>query len=177
MAGIPIFAFWNAIGTRKILIESRVIIMGINYIEYFEKELINFRELSEMEKTMVYDTLQYIAVSKRDYHRNHFILSHMVLNNFKIAIEKEHPISNNYFSIVEASKADFKKLIEKLIILGLALDGKISRREKNRIIKLNKLNILSKNPKEMKMITNSFVYGKGLVWEEVYQSIKKQNSL
>jgi hypothetical protein len=116
-----------------------------------------------MEKTMVYDTLQYIAVSKRDYHRNHFILSHMVLNNFKIVIEKEHPISNNYFSIVEASKADFKKLIEKLIILGLALDGKISRREKNRIIKLNKLNILSKNPKEMKMITNSFVYGKGLV--------------
>jgi hypothetical protein len=136
--------------------------MGMNYIESLEKELKNFRELFAQEKVLIYDTLQYIAVSKRDYHRNHFILSQMILNNFKIDIEKEHPISVDYFLLLESSNEDFKKLNEKLIILGLALDGNISRRERKRIIKLNKLNVLSKKPEEMKLITKSFVYGKGL---------------
>jgi uncharacterized protein with PQ loop repeat len=159
--GIPIFAFWNAWGTKQILAESRIIILGVNFLTHFKNELLAFRELDVSEKEILYDTLQFIATSKRDYHKNHYELSKITIERFNIEIENEHQISNDYYNKVLNSKSDFKILIEKIIILGFILDGRISIREKIRIKKLYTLKIIHSNYNKISKISSAFNYGKG----------------
>ena len=162
LLGIPVFAFWNAMGTAKILKESRIIIMGVNYLKHFEKELQSFRQLTELEKSLLYDTLQYIAVSKRDYHKNHFVLSKIVIDHFSITTEKLHKISENYGTQIRSCSNDFKMLNEKILIPGIVLDGSVSFRESNRIKKLHSMQVLTSNQNKIKNIAKEFMYGKGI---------------
>jgi hypothetical protein len=162
LLGIPVFAFWNAMGTAKVLKESRIIIMGVNYLKHFEIELFKFRVLSEVEKSILYDSLQYIAISKRDYHQNHYVLSKIIIDNFSIATESLHLISKDYEINLKSCENDFKKLNEKILILGLVLDGNVSYREKNRIKRLNASGVLALKFAEIKKIANDFTYGKGI---------------
>lgn len=163
MLGIPIFAFWNAWGTRQVLREARIVIMGQNYLDYFREELQNHRKLNDKEKVLIYDTLQYVAMSKRDYHKNHYLLSKLILEQFEVSTEKNHIISKDYYKELSATESDFKLLNEKIILLGFALDGSLSGREKKNIRELNKFKIITQSPEEVKLLVEKFVYGKGLL--------------
>jgi len=162
LLGIPVFAFWNAMGTAKVLKESRIIIMGVNYLQHFEIEITKFRVLSEIEKSILYDSLQYIAISKRDYHQNHYALSKIVIDKFSITTESLHLISKDYELKLQSCENDFKKLSEKILILGIVLDGKVSYREQKRISILNASGIITHKYTEIKKIANGFTYGKGI---------------
>jgi len=162
LLGIPVFAFWNAMGTAKVLKESRIIFMGVNYIQNFEIELSKFRALSEIEKSILYDSLQYISISKRDYHQNHYALSKMIIDNFSIATESIHLISKDYEINLKSCDNDFKKLNEKILILGIVLDGNVSYREQKRIKKLKYSGVLNLKFAEIKKIANDFTFGKGI---------------
>jgi hypothetical protein len=162
MLGIPIFAFWNAWGTRKVLREARIIIMGQNYLDFFRTELQSHRPLADHEKKLMYDTLQYISMSKRDYHRNHYQLAKMVLEHFGIGIVKRHVVSEDFYEQLKRSDEDFKRLNEKILLLGFMLDGSLSVREKIRIRKLNKISVIAKTPEEVEVLLDNFIYGKGL---------------
>jgi hypothetical protein len=162
MLGIPIFAFWNAWGTRKVLREARIIIMGQNYLDFFRTELQTHRPLTETEKKGMYDTLQYIAMSKRDYHRNHYQLAKMIMEQFGIGIVKRHVVSDDFYEQLQAGSDDFKRLNEKILLLGFMLDGSLSVREKIRIRKLNKIGVITKTPEEVEVLLDNFIYGKGL---------------
>jgi hypothetical protein len=163
-SGIPVFAFWNAYGTWKILMESRINIMGINYLNNLKFELSAFRELNDDEKSILYDTLQLIAVSKRDYHQNHYILSKFVIETFSIKTEPLHLISNEYESKLKSCKLDFKQINEKILIFGFMLDGNVSYREKKRIKKLNDSGVLHHSFEEIRNMTKDFIYGKGIAY-------------
>ena len=162
LLGIPVFAFWNAMGTAKVLKESRIIFMGVNYLHYFGIELTKFRTLSDVEKSILYDSLQYIAISKRDYHQNHYALSKIVIENFSIKTEPLHIISEDYENKLKSCEQDFKNLNEKILILGIVLDGNISYREQKRIKRLNDSGVLSNTYAKIKKLANDFTYGKGI---------------
>ncbi|MBA3666048.1 MAG: hypothetical protein H0W61_17865 [Bacteroidetes bacterium] len=162
MVGIPIFAFWNAWGTRKVLREARIIIMGQTYLEHFKGDLSQFRKLNGSEKILLYDTLQYVAISKRDYHKNHYYLTKLVLEQFEIALEKNHIISPDYAQRLNACAEDFKKLNEKIMLIGFVLDGSFSVREKARLKALNKNNVITKKAEDVEMLAANFIYGHGL---------------
>ena len=162
MAGIPVFAFWNAWGTQKVLRQARVIIMGQNYLNHFNADLHNFRKLSTNEKTTLYDTLQFIAESKRDYHQNHFHLSKLIIEHFQIETQKKHSLQKKYFLNLKNSDEDFKALNEKIILLGFVLDGELSSREKKRFNVLKKENITNKTIPQLKLLLTNFLNGKGL---------------
>jgi hypothetical protein len=164
LLGIPVYAFWNAIGTAKVLKESRIVIMGVNYLQFFEKEISKFRELNAKEKLILYDTLQYIAISKRDYHQNHYVLSKIVIENFSIITENLHQITKDYENNLKSCENDFKTLNEKILILGIVLDGTVSFREQKRIKKLNTTGVLMYKFAEIKKIAKDFTYGKGIAF-------------
>jgi hypothetical protein len=162
MVGIPVFAFWNAWGTQKVLRQARVIIMGQNYLNHFNTDLHNFRKLTNNEKTTLYDTLQFIAESKRDYHQNHFQLSKLIIEHFQIETQKKHSLQEKYFLNLKNSDEDFKVLNEKIILLGFVLDGELSVREKKRFNVLKKENITNKTIPQLKLLLTNFLNGKGL---------------
>jgi hypothetical protein len=71
-------------------------------------------------------------------------------------------ISKDYEINLKSCENDFKKLNEKILILGIVLDGNVSYREKNRIKRLNTSGVLTLEFSKIKEIANGFMYGKGI---------------
>ncbi len=153
--GIPIFAFWNAWAMQKVLNNARVIILGKPVIDAF---LLQFKDVqfTKEQEELVYDTLQFIAISKRDFHYNHYVLSNNIFSQFNITIKPKHEISNNYLSKLTTSP--HKHFLKEIIALGFILDGKISSRERKRIMYLNPSLHLDYN--KLKAMQVDFIKGK-----------------
>jgi hypothetical protein len=162
LIGIPIFAFWNMMATRTVLREARVMIMGQNlidsFIPNFKETALKIKDLPET-KSLIYDTLQFIAVSKRDYHANHAYLTAKILPVFEIPIETQHPVTPDYPQRLRKADPDIKLFCQLLIIMGLLLDGQVSLRERQ---KVKKEGILDLNVSELVRLKNDFLEGRGL---------------
>jgi hypothetical protein len=174
LLGIPIFAFWNIMATRSILREARVMIMGQNLIDFvvptFEKIAVKIKDLPDT-KSLIYDTLQFVAVSKRDYHANHAYLTAKILPIFDIEIEEKHLIPPDYDVRLAAAEPILKRFCQLLIIIGLLLDGQISWRERNRIQELHQKNIIDLSVAELTSLKNDFLEGRGITqWIEPFMN-------
>ena len=172
LLGIPIFAFWNIMATRNILREARVMIMGQNLIDFivptFENIASKIKDVPET-KSLIYDTLQFIAVSKRDYHANHAYLTAKILPIFKIDIEEKHLIPNDYDVRLAAAEPTLKRFCQLLIIIGLLLDGQISGREKRRIQEFHQKNIINLSVAQLLSLKDDFLEGRGITqWIEPF---------
>jgi hypothetical protein len=167
-AGIPIFAFWNAYGTHIILREARVIIMGQNLIEVYVNHLRRQPMPGKTEKSLLSDTMQFIAVNKRDFHQNHFLLTRNLFELLDIEMRKGDWNEENYLDRLKTADHHTREQCVFLIILGLVLDGSISSREKNRIRELHQLGILPFDEEQMQKITREFIQGRGIqeVWKK-----------
>ena len=161
-AGIPIFAFWNAYGTRLLLREARVIIMGQNLIEELIARMPQQMLLSEEEKTLLSDTLQYIAVSKRDFHQNHYLLTRHLFALFGIEARQGSWTEQDYLKRLSATTDPHRRFCTLVILLGLILDGRISTREKRKIDQLYREDLIPYDQKEMTGIAADFVEGRGI---------------
>jgi len=162
LAGAPIFAFWNAWATRSIIQQTRIMLVGRAYIDILRRTIIKFRPLNNQEKELTYDLLQFIVTSKRDYHRNHFLLSEMVINEMNITKEKIHIISDNFLTDYKHAATDLKELLDKILILGFMLDGHLSYREITRLNKLINHDIIKISQEEIKSLLKDFHYGREL---------------
>jgi hypothetical protein len=168
LAGIPVFAFWNAAATRIVLREARVVIMGQHLIE---QVLIRIGRppLSGADQTLVYDTLQFIAVSKRDFHRNHHYLTERLLTHLGIVAEAYHPLPEDFFDKLKSAPAQVADLCRIIILLGFVLDGELSWRERRRLHELNQEGILKESLSEVTLSKDDFYNGRGLaVWLNRY---------
>src|SRR5262245_53162118 len=94
-AGTPIYMAINAYSVHAVMREARVIIMGHTLIDLLIARIPR-RELSAAEKELLYDTLQYVAVCKRDFHQNHYLLTKALLEFFHIPVEKYHRLPDDY---------------------------------------------------------------------------------
>lgn len=163
MLGVPVFAFWNAWSTRKVLREARIIIMCQNYLPRFEAQILNFRELQENEKKILFDSLQFIATCKRDFHQNHFLLSKLIITKVNIKLKSFNPTSQiKYIENLTNSQDDFKSLNEKIILLGFSLDGKISRFEKKKFEILHKAKVIISTYNDALLLQQKFLKGERL---------------
>jgi hypothetical protein len=160
-SGVPIYGTLNALGARAIIRESQVIIMG-SQIGRIIAERLPQRALNTEEQRLVYDSLQYIAISKRDFHRNHFLLARMLLGHYAIPIEQAHVLTSDFHERLQLAAPDLRALCSLVLALGFIFDGRISWRERPRIDALNRHNILAENYTELQKITRDFVAGKGV---------------
>jgi hypothetical protein len=161
-AGIPIFAAWNAYGTKVILKEARVIIMGQNLIEEVCNRIRIDQQPTDAFKNLLYDTLQYIAVSKRDFHQNHFILTKNLFELYHIEPKKNHWLKEGYYQKLHAAIKEEKEVCQLLIILGFLLDGKISYKEIKQIKLLQQQGLLDITEAKIKQYQTDFLNGRGI---------------
>ncbi|MDI3319315.1 LBF_2804 family protein [Pinibacter soli] len=162
MAGIPIFAFWNAYGTHVILNKAKIIIMGQNFIEGISQSIYKVQPETHEFKTILYDTLQFIAISKRDFHENHFLLAKNLFALYNITAKDAHLLTDDYLDRVKSLEAKEKNIVLLLIITGFLLDGKISFREKQTIREMNRLGVFVETERNISKWAHDFLYGKGL---------------
>lgn len=161
-AGIPVFAFWNAYGTYKILKEARVVIMGQNLIEELIGKLQRRGEISEEGKSLISDTMQYIAVSKRDFHQNHYIMTRNLFEYFGIEERNGDWDENIFLEKIDQADPKLRENCILLILVGLILDGRISSREKARIRKLYGSGHIPFDVRDMEVLANDFKEGRGI---------------
>ena len=170
-AGMPIYMAINAYSVHAVMREARVIIMGQTLIDLLIARLPR-RELSEAEKELLYDTLQYIAVCKRDFHQNHYLLTKSLLEFFHIPAEKYHRLPDDYADRLKQAPAAPTALCQLIILLGFILDGRVSLRERLRLRHMNRLGILKESHADLKRYARDFLNGAGVeAWSEAYIKI------
>lgn len=161
-AGIPIFAFWNAYGTRTILREARVIIMGQNLIELLVNRIRHAGGIPEEKKSLISDTMQYIAISKRDFHQNHFLLTQNLFELFGIQARQGPWDEHKYLKNLSDADLVIQNQCLFIILLGDILDGKISSRERSKLKQLRELGLITYSSDEMNRFTKDFLQGRGI---------------
>ena len=161
-AGVPIFAAWNAWGTRTVLRQARVVIMGQNLVIMLGRRIRTDQEPSAEFKDLLYDTLQYIAVSKRDFHQNHSVLTKKLFDIYNIAPRENHWLEDGYLEKLKAAPQAQREVCLLLIIVGFILDGNISIRERLKINELQREKLLDLKDKEILRYHKDFLTGKGI---------------
>lgn len=162
MGGIPVYAFWNIWGARKVMNESKVRVMAPPLIRRCVDDLFEQQKDNKEFTQHVYDTLQLVSESKRSFHYNHFLLSITALNKFGIDIVEDPTFNENFLEEIPKLSEHTRKGIEKLFLFGTMIDGRISNRELKAIRFLIKKRVLVSTEENVKQWANDYFNGKGL---------------
>ncbi len=172
-SGVPIYMTLNALGARKVVHQSLLIIMGEAVILNFRRRLLP-RALTAEESALLYDTLQFIAVNKRDYHRNHYTLTRVLFNFYQVPPEEKHPLPDDYEMRLNSSPEYIRRLCVVIIHLGFVLDGALSWRERGRIARMQARGIFEESFEDVYQYDNDFVQGRGMVrlWDRYFPPLE-----
>jgi hypothetical protein len=160
-AGVPVYMAINGYAAHAVLREAKVVLMGPEAIRALVRRVAG-RTLAPAERALVYDTLQYIAVSKRDFHRNHYLLTKELLEILRVPAEARHPLPGDYLERLAAAAPPARTLCQALILSGFVLDGQLSWREIRRLHAMHGLGILSDRPADVRRRVRRFLGGGGL---------------
>jgi hypothetical protein len=175
-AGMPLYMAINAYAVYAVMRQARVIVMGQTIIARLMKRLPQ-AELSEEEKELLYDTLQYIAISKRDFHQNHYLLTKELLDHFHIPPKERLLSVEDYLDRLKSAPAAIKSLCRLIILTGYVLDGQLSWRERLKLRQLNQTGVIEETDREVKRYLYDFVDGAGISdWSEGYISRMEESS-
>src|SRR4051812_33638636 len=160
-AGMPLYMAINMWATNTVLTEARVVIMGQAIVDQCMRR-IPIRNLSADGRQILYDTLQFIAVSKRDYHPNHDLLTERLIEHFGIPVESAHYVSTNYVEILKQKNDIEGQVCRLVIVLGYIFDGELSWRERRAIDRLHSRGILEERAVDVARYCDDFVDGAGV---------------
>ncbi len=159
--GLPIYMAINAYSTHAVLREARVIIMGQRLIERLIRRLPPTLP-GPHARELVRATCQYIAVSKRDFHQNHYLLTRALVERYAIPIKAAPELPADYLQQVRDAEPAVRELCVLLITLGLVLDGHLSWRERRRIATLTREGVLPYTAADVRARCRAFTSGAGL---------------
>jgi hypothetical protein len=161
IAGIPIMAGWNMWAANKVLKQARVRILSPGFIQqtvmYLHKKYHDNPQFIDL----IYDTLQFLAVRKRSFHENHYLLSINLLKTFNVPLRNTHEVPDNFIDKLEALPEEMQDDIAHLIIIGMIVDGHLSWLEKKSLDEMSEVGIIEYNTAEVKEIMHKFIQGQG----------------
>jgi hypothetical protein len=167
-AGLPLYMAINAYAVYTVMRDAKVIILGQAAVGLLLHRLPEVA-LSSAEQNLLYDTLQYIAVSKRDFHGNHYVLTKGLLDHFHIPPRPNHQLSEDYLDKVQGAAPGVQALCRLVILLGFILDGHLSWRERRKLRHLNERRVLPEGESEVRHHLDDFVNGAGIsAWSDAY---------
>ena len=165
LLGMPVYAFWNALAAHKVLREAKVRIMAPNLIKQLTNNLYEDLSHDEEFKDFLYDALQLIAVVKRTFHHNHYLLVEKLITKFDIPIKEEQAEMLKKDELLEKVKGingEAREGIAKLCIFGMMIDGSLSKKERELLDELQSLDLIEYDWQTLKKWEQSFVSGQGL---------------
>jgi hypothetical protein len=167
-AGMPLYMAINAYAVYAVMREAKVIILGQTAVGLLLQRLPEVA-LSSAEQGLLYDTLQYIAISKRDYHSNHYLLTKGLFDHFHILPKHYHRLSEDYLAKVQGAAPGVQALCRLVIVLGLILDGHLAWRERWKLRRLHERHVLPEGDREVKRRLRDFANGAGIsAWSDAY---------
>jgi len=162
IAGVPLYAFWNIYGSRHILNEARVRILAPPLINLFTEKLYEEFKDNVVFKSIIYDVLQAIATRKRAFHYNHFLLALTVLKRFEIEASVAPVLRSDFLKSAKQYDERVEEAISKLLIFGILIDGKLSRRELKTIAEMRNSGVIDFTDEQIKKWSKDYFEGRGL---------------
>lgn len=163
LAGIPVYAFWNAYAARIVVKESRVRIMANPIIKDFAKKLHAEQKDNEEFIKELYYMLDFVAITKRKFHGNHYMLALVVLQEFGIKPDPEHVYDKDFYERIQKASPQTIAGFSKVNLMGMALDGVISKKEELLIYQWRKKGVYVYTTEQTKQATREFFEGKGQI--------------
>ena len=160
-SGLPIYGAINVLAVNKILTEAEIIIMGRKAIEEVASSLPNVPGDAAFEDS-IYDALQFIAMSKRDFHPNHVALADAVLKHYRIPLRESHRFTEDSVTRVKRLPPEQRKVVSLVVVAGLVLDGRLSARESKRLVRLEGPTLLGVSEAQISKWAARFKSGEGI---------------
>ncbi|ADB41949.1 LBF_2804 family protein [Spirosoma linguale] len=160
LAGMPIYAFWNAWASWHVLHEAQVRVMAPTTIREFVHELHEEWGKNDEFRPLILEALQYVAILKRQYNYAHFLLTETLVDQF--VLKADSPVTGNFLKQVADAPTSVQRSLERLLVFGVLVDGKLSFLEKRRLRELRKQGFLTYSARDIKRIGNDYNRGRGL---------------
>ncbi len=164
LVGIPVFAFWNGMATWRVIREAKIRIMAPPLVQDLCKILAKDYQGNEAFEAHLYDMLQWIAVTKRNFHHNHLLLASQLHDTFQFAYQDKKAKSfEEILPILQRLPEEVREGLLKVFLFGLLIDGSISAAEVRFLKQLDtKLHINKALLAKLRLWAKEFVNGRGL---------------
>lgn len=160
LAGMPIYAVWNAWASWQVLHEAQIRVMAPTTIREFVHELYDQWGKQDEFRPLILEALQYVAILERQHNYAHFLLTETLVDRFDL--QPSATVSTNFPERVLAAPPIIRQSLERLIIFGVLIDGKLSWPEKRRLRELRNKGLLSYSASDVQRLGRAYKQGRGL---------------
>lgn len=161
LAGMPIYAAWNAYASWQVLREAQVRIMAPLTIREFVNELYDEWGCDEEFTPLILETLQYTGILNRQYNYAHFLLTETLVDRF--GLQPDRALTGHFIGQAARATPAVQRSVERLIVFCALVDGQLSGFEKRRLRELRRAGLLrAYAPGDIRRIGNDYTAGRGL---------------
>lgn len=162
LVGVPVYAFWNSWAANRVMNETRVRVMAAPIIKDLATELLEKQKDNKEFVDELYYILDYIAITKRTFHSNHYLLSITTLEKFNIPIDPEHKYDPEFMKRIQEGSKLTQEGFSKLLLFGMLIDGNLSKKEEFFIFKMHKQGYFIYTREQAKNWTKDYFAGRGI---------------
>lgn len=159
LAGIPFFALWNAVASAAVIHEAKVRIMAPLTIRGFVDEIYEEWGHNELFCSLIPEALAFISIQNRQYNYAHLLLTEELMDRFGLLIIRPE---GRFLERVQHVPDNVRQGLERLIVFGALIDGRLSRLEKRRLRQLKANGWLTYPIADIEAMGRQFIQGKGL---------------
>ncbi|GAB2604783.1 LBF_2804 family protein [Spirosoma areae] len=160
LAGIPIYAFWNAWASWQVLHEAQVRVMAPTTIREFVHELHDEWGKNDQFRPLILEALHHVAILKRQYNYAHFLLTETLIDRFDLNMDTT--LTGHFAEQVLQAPVAVRRSLERLLVFGVLVDGKLSWVEKRRLHELRRKGVLTYSTSDIRRIGSDYNQGRGL---------------
>lgn len=162
LLGIPIYAFWNAWASNRVYQEAKSRVLCPPNIQILLNHLVKTQGENEEFKKEIYHILDYLAIMKRAFHDNHYLLSKFTLAEFGIKVDPNHVHDEAFLERIKNGSELTKQGFSELILFGMMIEGKLSITEKRLLKKMREEGYFLYSMEEAKKATKDYYQGRGI---------------
>jgi hypothetical protein len=129
-------------------------------IREFVNELYDEWGNNDQFRPLILEALQYAGILKRQYNYAHFLLTETLCDRFELRMNAT--LTGHFLEQASQAPVEVRRSLERLIVFGALVDGKLSWSERRRLNQLRKKSFLTYSPKDIQRISVDYNQGRGL---------------
>ncbi len=158
-AGMPVYAFWNVWASHRVIHEAKIRVMAPLTIRDFVDGLYEEWHHNEAFCDLIPEALQYVAILKRQYNYPHLLLTETLMDRFGIQVSRP---TGRFLNRLAQAPAEVRRPLERLVIFGVLIDGRLSWFERRRLRQLRQRGWLTYTLADIESIGREYYRGRGL---------------
>jgi hypothetical protein len=161
LAGIPVMAAWNAYAAHRVVREATARILAPELVGHCARYLERRHGGRPAFAALLYDVLQFVAVNRRAFHENHYLLSTALLRTFAVPVRQAHEVGPDFVARIRQLEAPLREDVVRLIVVGAIVDGRVSRSERRAIRALGAAGLSPWSCQDVEAMAAAFMRGRG----------------